>query len=219
MFYTKRTISFITAIISLVIFALPVAADGGETDAYSGTYIDGPYVQTGSAHTPAVSSGETDAHANQPPGSVSDPSSESLAYIGGIGETDSYAGDPVESVHVQSGALVIAQPSSGETDAFAIEENVQAPASEYFVYLDGDGETDSHAGVGESSDFDPGVKLTRADISELEAGSTEVNDTQVLLAYAGETDQASGMETVEITGQLSNVYVLLRQPDTTPTVL
>ena len=191
-----------------------VYVDGmGETDQFAGDAVETEYVQTGSLVVAVATSGETDAYGIEH--DIVAPVQDRLVYVDGMGETDQFAGDAVETEYVQTGSLVVAVATSGETDAYGIEHDIVAPVQDRLVYVDGMGETDQFAGdVVES-----GLRLAFADIgngdSDIEVSPSE---DRIVLAYAGETDQHAGMETIEVTNSLDAIYVLLRQPEDVPNV-
>ena len=191
-----------------------VYVDGmGETDQFAGDAVETEYVQTGSLVVAVASSGETDAFGIE--NDIVAPVQDHLVYVDGMGETDQFAGDAVETEYVQTGSLVVAVASSGETDAFGIENDIVAPVQDHLVYVDGMGETDQFSGdVVES-----GLRLAFADIGDGDSNiEVSPSEDRIVLAYAGETDQHAGMETVEVTNSLDAIYVLLRQPADDPNV-
>ena len=118
----------------------------GETDQHAGIGVENALVQTGTLVVAASSSGETDSYGLDL--AVSSPTQARIVYVDGMGETDQHAGIGVENALVQTGTLAFAANSSGETDSYGLEINITAPVQEVFVYADGMGETDQHAGIG-----------------------------------------------------------------------
>ncbi|MCH8910532.1 MAG: hypothetical protein IH867_07310 [Chloroflexi bacterium] len=188
----------------------------GETDRHAGINVENELVQTGTLVVAAAWSGETDLYAIDL--AVSSPTQARIVYFDGMGETDRHAGINVESELVQSGTLVIAVDSSGETDSYGLEINIAAPVQEFFVYFDGNGETDQFANVNGGNDFASGVRLTRADIANAEVAVGGGSEERIVSVLAGETDQSAGIVTVEASISSGEAYVLLRQPDTDPDV-
>ncbi|MCH7735496.1 MAG: hypothetical protein IH961_09835 [Chloroflexi bacterium] len=178
--------------------------------------VEDAYVQTGTQNTPVSWSGETDSHADEQDNQSSAP--DRIVYFDVMGETDRHAGINVENELVQSGTLVIAVDSSGETDSYGLEINIAAPVQEFFVYFDGNGETDQFANVNGGNDFASGVRLTRADIANAEVAVGGGSEERIVSVLAGETDQSAGIVTVEASISSGEAYVLLRQPDTDPDV-
>jgi hypothetical protein len=126
------------------------------------------------------------------------------------GSTDAAAGGGVEIEVVQTGSANTPVESSGETDSHGNEQIEEAPAQDRLVYVDGMGETDQFAGDVVGS----GLRLAFADIGQGDS-EFEVSPSagRIVLAYAGETDQHAGMESVEVPNSYDAIYVLLRQPE------
>ena len=167
----------------------------GETDQHAGIGVENALVQTGTLAFAADSSGETDSYGLDL--AVSSPTQARIVYADGMGETDQHAGIRVENTLVQTGTLAFAANSSGETDSYGLEINIAAPVQEFYVYFDGMGETDQHAGIGvENALVQTGTLVVAADSSgETDSYGIEINvaaRVQEFFVYAdgmGETDQ------------------------------